>query len=103
MTRAKKIAMISYLTIIGTLVALLMHKDEKHPFAAFHIRQSLGIFLTFYLLGYFVGYFDSWNVTVAFWIFIAVLWAYGFAGALQGKMLTIPLLGGLFQKFFKSI
>jgi hypothetical protein len=31
-----------------------------------------------------------------------VLWSYGFLGAIQGKCLSIPLLGGVFQKLFSS-
>ena len=99
----KSIAIISYITIIGTVIAIFMNNEKKNSFAAFHIRQALGIFLTFFLLGYFIGYFDSWMVTFAFWFFIFILWSYGFLTALQGKMTPIPLLGNFFQKTFKNI
>ena len=60
--QGKQTAIVSYLTIIGTIIAIFMNNETKNPFASFHIRQALGIFLTFFLLGYPVGYFDSWMI-----------------------------------------
>jgi uncharacterized membrane protein len=100
---ARKIAIISYLTVIGTLVAMLMNSENRKPFASFHIRQSIGIFIIFYVTGYFIGYFDSWMISSAFWLFIFVLWLYGFLGALQSKQNLVPFLGSHFQKWFKNL
>lgn len=99
----KQTAIVSYLTIIGTVIAIFMNNEKKDPFASFHIRQSLGIFLTHFLLGYFIGYFDNWTITTAFWVFIFVLWIYGFLGALQGKRTLVPLVGEFYQKTFKNV
>ncbi|WP_306352739.1 DUF4870 domain-containing protein [Flavobacterium sp. '19STA2R22 D10 B1'] len=99
----KNHAIISYFTIIGTIIALVQNNDLKNPFAAFHIRQALGVSLSFFALGYIVGYFDSWMVSSAFYVFFIVLWAFGFINALQGEYRPIPLVGELFQKVFKNI
>jgi uncharacterized membrane protein len=99
----KKIATISYITSIGTIVAATMNSDAKSAFASFHIRQSLGIFVTFFGFGYIIGYFNSWMITSAFWVFIFVLWMYGFLGALDGKTRIVPIVGPLYQKLFKGI
>jgi uncharacterized membrane protein len=99
----KNIAIISYLTIIGAIIAIFMNLEKKNTFAAFHIRQALGIFVSFFLIGYFIGYFDSWMISSAFYIFYFILWIYGFLGVLQGEMKLIPLLGAQFQKIFKNI
>lgn len=96
-------AIISYLTIIGTIIAMVQNSEIRNPFASFHIRQALGLMLLFFALGYPVGYFDSWAVSSAFYIFFFILWIYGFIGALQGRMSIIPLLGPLFQKAFKTL
>ena len=101
--KGKNIATISYLTLIGTVIAILMNNDTKSEFASFHIRQALGIFLTFFLLGYFIGYFDSWMITSAFWVFVFALWIYGFIGALNGEKKEMPIVGKLFQTIFKSL
>lgn len=99
----KNIAMVSYITIIGTIIAIVMNSEKKNEFASFHIRQALGIILLFFALGYPVGYFDSWMVSGAFYIFFFILWAYGFIGALSGRRASIPLLGPLFQSVFKAL
>lgn len=101
--KGKNIAIVSYLTIIGTIIAILMNNEDKSEFARFHIRQALGLFLTFFLLGYFIGYFNSWMITSAFWVFIFVLWVYGFIGALNGEKKEMPIVGPFYQNTFKSL
>ena len=91
------------MTIFGTIIAIVMNSEHKNSFASFHIRQAMGIMLLFFALGYPVGYFDSWMVSSAFYIFFFILWIYGFLGAIQERMALIPLLGILFQKIFKSL
>ena len=99
----KNTAIVSYLTIIGAVVAIFMNQEQKNSFASFHIRQALGIFITFFILGYVVSYFDNWTASIAFWLFFFILWLYGFIGALQGKTNLVPVLGNAFQKIFKSL
>lgn len=102
--KGKNAAIVSYITIIGSVIAIFMNQDEnKSEFASFHIRQGLGIFLTFFLLGYPIGYFNSWMVTSAFWLFIFILWIYGFLGALSGEKKLVPLVGEFYQNLFKSL
>lgn len=99
----KTMAIVSYVTIFGTIIALIMNLEKKNAFTSFHVRQALGLLLTFMALGYPVGSFNSWLVTLPFYIFFFVLWIYGFIGAVQGRMYLIPLLGNLYQKIFKSL
>ncbi|NCO63021.1 MAG: hypothetical protein GW839_04345 [Flavobacteriales bacterium] len=99
----KTTAIISYLTIIGTIIAIVLNIEKKNPFASFHIRQALGLWLTFFLLGYVVGSFDSWLITLGFWIFFGVLFIFGFINAVAGKQQTVPLVGEFYQKLFSSI
>jgi hypothetical protein len=35
----KTMAIISYITWVGTLIAFIMNNDKHNSFAAFHIRQ----------------------------------------------------------------
>lgn len=96
-------AIISYITIIGTIIAFFMNNDRKNEFAYFHIRQALGLWLTFFALGYIVGIFDKWLITFSFWLFFGVLFIYGFINALAGKPQIVPILGEFYQKIFSSI
>ncbi|MCK5400221.1 MAG: hypothetical protein KAJ28_01185 [Flavobacteriaceae bacterium] len=101
--KGKTIAIISYLTIFGTIIAFYMNNETKNKFASFHIRQSLGLWLTFFILGYLIGNFNSWPITFAFWIFFGVLFIYGFITAVTGKAYSLPLVGNFYQKIFAGI
>tara|TARA_R110000868_G_scaffold183051_1_gene424220 strand:- start:22 stop:360 length:339 start_codon:yes stop_codon:yes gene_type:complete len=98
-------AIISYITIIGVIIAFYLNNepDKKSAFASFHIRQSLGLWLTFWALGYIIGSFDSWLVTSGFYLFFAVLFIYGFSNAIGRKALSVPLLGDFYQKIFANL
>ena len=100
---SKNIAVISYFTIIGAIIALFMNSENKTAFASFHIRQSLGLALSFLFLSYIIGYFDSWMISGSFYIAYFLLWIYGFLAALQSEQRTIPLVGTFFQSFFKNL
>lgn len=82
---------------------MVQNSEKRSAYVSFHIRQALGTMLLFFALGYPIGYFDSWMVSSAFYVFFFILWVYGFIGAVQGHMNLIPVLGPFFQKFFKSL
>lgn len=99
----KMAAIISYIMIIGVFIALSMNSEKRNAFASFHIRQSLGLSITFVSLGLLVSNFDSLMISSAMWLFVSVLWAFGIYTAIVGQTKPIPLLGVLFQKAFKSV
>ena len=101
--QGKQTAIVSYLTFIGTIIAILMNNESKNAFASFHIRQSLGIFISWFALGYFVSYFDNWGVSSGFYLFIFILWIYGFIGAIQGEQKLVHIVGEFYQKLFKNL
>jgi len=96
-------AIISYITIFGTIIAYYLNNDNKSTFTSFHIRQSLGLWLTFYALGYIIGSFDSWLVTSSFYLFFSVLFIYGLSNAINRKAQEVPLVGALYQKIFANL
>ncbi|MCA0133504.1 hypothetical protein [Winogradskyella alexanderae] len=99
----KTLAVVAYITIIGVLIAFFMNQEKQNKLTAFHVRQSLGLWLLYFILGYVISGFDSWMLTYSFWIFFAVLFVYGILGAVSGKLNSIPILGDVFQKIFKSL
>lgn len=101
--QGKTAAIVAYITIIGTIIAFFMNNDSKNMFANFHIRQALGINISFYLIGALVSIFDSWPISSAFYIFIFVLWVFGLISAIKEEQKTTPFLGPLFQDWFKFI
>ena len=73
MEKNNKIAVVAYLTIIGAVIAIFMNSEEnKSDYNSFHIRQALGIFISFFLLGYFVGNIDSRSIPVTIPVLLRV-------------------------------
>ncbi len=99
----KTAAITSYILGIGVFIAMSMNAEDKNPFASFHIRQGLGITLTFISLGLIISNFDSLMISAPMWIFVSVLWTYGIFSAIKGETRPMPLVGHLYQKWFKSI
>ncbi|MDG3582132.1 MULTISPECIES: hypothetical protein [Galbibacter] len=99
----KTTAIISYITIFGTVIAIVMNMEKQDPFARFHIRQAFGLNMLFFILGYFIGYFNSWMISSALYLFVVILWLYGFVTMLQEKYIEVPLVGTYFQKWFTFI
>ena len=99
----KTAAITSYVLVVGVLIAMSMNSESKNSFASFHIRQALGISLTFISLGLIISNFDSLMISTPMWIFVFVLWSYGMFSAINGSTKPMPLLGNYFQKWFKNI
>jgi uncharacterized membrane protein len=99
----KTIAIISYITIIGTIIAFVMNNDKKNSFASFHIRQAIGIYLLFFLINLLtryggMGWFDNF-----LYFIVLVFLVIGIVGAVQEEEKKIPFLGDQFQEWFKNI
>ena len=101
--KGRPTAIISYLTLLGTLIAIFMNLEPKNSFARFHIRQAFGLHILFYAFGLLIPYADNWFASFGFYIFVLVLWLYGFWGAINGIKRLIPIFGESFQKWFKFI
>ncbi|WP_299527248.1 hypothetical protein [uncultured Lutibacter sp.] len=99
----KTIAIISYITFIGTIIAFIMNNDKHNSFAAFHIRQVIGLSLFWLINGFAIGLYVNSMVAGAISLILFVLWIIGFVGAIQGEEKRVPLVGDLFQDWFKNI
>ncbi|MCH9659964.1 MAG: hypothetical protein K0U54_03540 [Bacteroidetes bacterium] len=99
----KNIAVIAYITLIGWIIALIMHNSNKTELGAFHIRQMLGIMLVGFALSILASVIGigiiSWIVQIG----MLVLWVLGLIGAIQGEKKLIPVVGEQFQQWFKGI
>lgn len=96
-------AIIAYITIIGTVIAMFGNAEKKNRYASFHIRQALGLNMLFFVIAFVVSYFDNWMISSAFYLFFSVLWIFGLTNAIQCEHQPIPIVGDFFQKFFKSL
>ena len=99
----KKLAIVAYITIFGPIIAYFLNNDKKNDFSSFHIRQGLGLWIMFLLLGRVISSFDSWVISSSFYLSFTVLFIYGISSAISGKTQQVPLVGALFQKIFSNI
>jgi len=107
----KTIAIISYMTWIGWIIALVMHGNNKSQIGAYHLRQSLllhilavaiGVLRMFFLFMPFIGFILFWLSWIIF-IGLVVLWVIGLIAAVNGEEKPIPLLGNWAQQMFAGI
>lgn len=99
----KMMAIISYITVIGTLIAFIMNQNKRNYFASFHIRQAIGIFVVWLLVNFVQRYTDFGWLDTILGISVFILWIIGLIGAIQGEEKPVPFLGEQFQEWFRNI
>jgi uncharacterized membrane protein len=106
----KTIAWVSYLTIIGWIIALVTFNSspDKSSLARFHLRQSFGImamsfaiYIAFVILLFIVPFI--WFLYPFIGIAILVLFIMGLIAAINGEEKPVPVVGAFFQKTFTFI
>ncbi len=100
----KNIAIIAYLTIIGLIIAFVLNNEKRNDFATYHIRQSLGIFLTLFVSGV-ISYipFIGWIISAVTALLMIILWIIGIINAANGNKKPVPLLGEYYNNLFAGI
>ncbi len=99
----KNIAIIAYITLIGWIIALVMHNNNKTALGAYHIRQMLGIMLLGLALSILNMLLDIYILGLIIQVGLLVLWILGLIAAVQGEKKPVPLLGEQFQQWFAGI
>lgn len=89
-------AIIAYLTLIGFIVAIVLHSQRHTLLGAYHLRQMMGLLL----LAIGVSFIPFVNIFA--WVFFVVLWVFGLMNAINGRKKPIPLLGEHFETWFKG-
>jgi len=104
------VAILSYITLIGFIVAIIMHSSKKTELGACHLRQCLGLYVTGVVLWFpciiislipFVNF-----LMLLIWpllgISLFVLWLMGLIGAASGQKKLMPVVGEHYQKWFAN-
>lgn len=101
---AKKIAIISYMTIIGMVIAFVMNNEKKLGFASYHIRQSIGLCVTGLALGV-IGVIPilGWIINIIGFFVLLYMWVLALMNALNEKEKPAPFLGKKYEVWFKAI
>ena len=100
-TSPKTIAIVAHLTLIGWIIALVMHNSNKSELGAFYLRQMLGLILLG-VLSNFISAASS-MLGLVFGLLLLVLWILSLIGALNEEKKPTPIVGEYFQDWFKFI
>ena len=76
---AKLVAILSYITIIGWIIALILHQKSKTALGSFHLRQALLLMIAWVVLWWIP------MIGMVLWIVVFVFVILGLVSAIQGK------------------
>lgn len=113
--KGKLVGILSYLTLLGWIAAIILYQtdeDNQTELAAFHLRQSLGLFLTgaaiypaimilmvIPIIGWLLAVLGMPIVGLTLFVF----WVIGFIASLNGKQKKVPLLGEFYQDVLSGL
>lgn len=98
----KTLAIVSYFTFIGLIVAIIMNLEKRNTFTSFHTRQMLGLIMMLLFSNLVEQYINSLLGT-ACWIITFACWIYGLYYAVKEQYQPIPFIGEKFQEWFRNI
>lgn len=93
----KIVSILSYLTILGWLIGLLIYGNHRSGTAKFHLKQGLGLILTAAVLSF---------VPLVGWvlnILVIVYWCISLYKAAFGQIYLVPVLGNYYQQHLNFI
>jgi uncharacterized membrane protein len=106
----RTVAILSYITIIGFVVAIVLHSSKPTALGAFHLRQMLGFIIA--IIAFWVCFMVIAFIPVVNLITIIlgpvgglgflVIWIMGLISAIKGEAKPMPLVGEQFQKMLAN-
>ena len=107
---SKTIAWVSYITIIGWIVAYVNHNNSvvKSSLAIFHLRQSFGLMVVYFgvwIVSFMLMFIIPFLGTVIWllYVIVFVFWIIGLINAINGEEKPLPAIGLQFQQWFNFI
>jgi uncharacterized membrane protein len=105
----KTTAIVSYITIIGWLIAYFaIHKSNKTSLGSYHLRQTLLLFICAVVYQILISIIIravpvlGLILSLGGLVFL-VLWIMGLIAAINGEEKPMPIIGAKAQELFKSI
>src|SRR5690554_2567354 len=94
----KTISIISYITIVGWLIAYLVGKDNLDNFSKYHLRQSLGLAIVGIVLNIITISISFLGMIVnLIGLLLLILFIIGIINAVNGQMKPLPVIGKFFE------
>ena len=95
-------SIVAHITLIGWIIALVMNQNDKGPNTSFYLRQMLGL-VVLSLVGWVLGIVTVSMISTIVGLIALVLWIISIIGAASGEQKPLPVVGDMFQQWFKSI
>ena len=98
---------IAYITLIPAIVFLVIDPFKKSSCVRFHAWQSIFFFVAWAVVDFLVGIVQTIVPSAVFLtltvlqlvaLAIFVVWIYIFVSAFNGKLVKLPIIGGLAEK-----
>ncbi|KIO75659.1 import component protein [Pedobacter lusitanus] len=104
---SKTLSIVSYITLIGWLVAYFSGKENADSLLKYHLRQALGLAIVSIIFNVVLTIIASIVPSLAFlslagWV-IVVLWIMGIIHAANEAQKPVPLIGKMFENKFAFI
>lgn len=104
----KSLSIISYITILGWLIALFVDKENADDLRKHHLRQALGLFITMFVLAFILGTLIALLklpglLYTAFQILYLVLLILGIINTVNAAKKPLPIIGKIFEHKFSFI
>jgi uncharacterized membrane protein len=98
----KTVAILSYITVVGFIVAVILHGNKKTRLGTYHLRQALGLWITALITWVVLGIIPiiGWIAIPFVTLAILVLAVIGLIAAASGQLKPLPLLGGKYNEWF---
>jgi len=95
-------SIVAHITLIGWIIALVMNQSDKGPNTSFYLRQNLGLMILA-LAGSILGIAIYPLISTIIGIAVLILWILSLIGSLSGEQKPSPVVGDMFQSWFKGI
>jgi uncharacterized membrane protein len=103
----KTLSIVSYITIIGWLVAYLKGKDNADSMLKYHLRQALGLALVNIIfslaLNIIAMVIPALSFIGVFGFVFLILWIIGIINAANGAQKPLPIIGKMFENKFAFV
>lgn len=100
----KTLSIISYVTIIGWLIAYFSSKDKRESLVSYHLKQGLGIFIVAVIFNIAFTIIASIVPSLAFLGLVGyaflIFMVFGIINAMNEKETPIPVIGKMFENKF---
>ena len=103
----KTLSIVSYISIVGWLIAYFMGKDNSDSLLRYHLRQSLGLaifsILFSVVLNVLAMIIPALGILGILSLGIVILWIIGIINAANNAQKPLPVIGKMFEDQFSFI